>query len=52
MGMAYIYAYTGSMSFYDNVQALMQNIQQPMVLLGLGLIVFAVAFQTVFSAIP
>ena len=45
MGMAYIYAYTGSMSFYDNVQALMQNIQQPMVLLGLGLIVFAVAFK-------
>ena len=24
MGMAYIYAYTGSLSFYDNVQALMQ----------------------------
>ena len=45
MGVAYIYAYTGSMSFYDNVQALMQNIQQPMVLLGLGLIVFAVAFK-------
>ena len=45
MGMAYIYAYTGSLSFYDNVQALMQAIQQPMVILGLGLIIFAVAFK-------
>lgn len=45
MGMAYIYAYTGSLSFYDNVQALMQAIKQPMVILGLGLIVFAVAFK-------
>jgi len=45
MGMAYIYAYTGSLSFYDNVQALMQALKQPMVILGLGLIVFAVAFK-------
>ena len=45
MGMAYIYAYTGSLSFYDNVQALMQAIQQPMVILGLGLIICAVAFK-------
>ena len=45
MGMAYIYAYTGSLSFYDSVQALMQNITQPMVILGLGLIIFAVAFK-------
>ena len=45
MGMAYIYAYTGSLSFYNNVQALMQAIQQPMVILGLGLIIFAVAFK-------
>ena len=45
MGMAYIYAYTGSLSFYDNVQALMQAIHQPMVVLGLGLIIFAVAFK-------
>lgn len=45
MGMAYIYAYTGSLSFYDNVQALMQALQQPMVILGLGLIIFAVAFK-------
>ncbi|WP_043970803.1 MULTISPECIES: NADH-quinone oxidoreductase subunit NuoN [Acinetobacter] len=45
MGMAYIYAYTGSLSFYDSVQALFTAIQQPMVLLGLGLIIFAVAFK-------
>ena len=45
MGMAYIYAYTGSLSFYDSVQTLMQNITQPMVILGLGLIIFAVAFK-------
>lgn len=45
MGMAYIYAYTGSLSFYDSVQALMQNISQPLVLLGIGFILFAVAFK-------
>lgn len=45
MGMAYIYAYTGSLSFYDSVQALIENISQPMVILGLGLIIFAVAFK-------
>ncbi len=45
MGMAYIYAYTGSLSFYDSVQALMQAIQQPMVIIGLGLIIFATAFK-------
>lgn len=45
MGMAYIYAYTGSLSFYDSVQALFGVIKQPMVLLGLALIIFAVAFK-------
>lgn len=45
MGMAYIYAYTGSLSFYESVQALLQALQQPMVIVGLGLIVFAVAFK-------
>jgi NADH-quinone oxidoreductase subunit N len=45
MGMAYIYAYTGSLSFYESVQALMQNLQQPMVLLGIAFIIFAVAFK-------
>ncbi|MCH7336206.1 NADH-quinone oxidoreductase subunit NuoN [Acinetobacter sp. NIPH 2699] len=45
MGMAYIYAYTGSLSFYDSVQNLFSVIDQPMVLLGLALIIFAVAFK-------
>lgn len=45
MGMAYIYAYTGSLSFYDAVQVLLQNIQQPLVLLGIAFIIFAVAFK-------
>lgn len=45
MGMAYIYAYTGSLSFYESFQVLMQNIRQPMVLLGLALIIFAVGFK-------
>ena len=45
MGMAYIYAYTGSLSFYESFQALMQNIRRPMVLLGLALIIFAVGFK-------
>ncbi|AWL28224.1 NADH-quinone oxidoreductase subunit NuoN [Acinetobacter defluvii] len=45
MGMAYVYAYTGSLAFYDAVPALFQAIQQPMVILGLGLIVFAIGFK-------
>ncbi|WOE32833.1 MULTISPECIES: NADH-quinone oxidoreductase subunit NuoN [unclassified Acinetobacter] len=45
MGMAYIYAYTGSLSFYDSVQVLLQNIHQPLVLLGIALIIFAIGFK-------
>ena len=45
MGMAYLYAYTGSLSFYDSVQALFEAIKQPMVVLGLGLIIFAIGFK-------
>ncbi|WP_173912778.1 NADH-quinone oxidoreductase subunit NuoN [Acinetobacter sp. Marseille-Q1618] len=45
MGMAYVYAYTGSLAFYEAVPALFQAIQQPMVILGLGLIVFAIGFK-------
>ncbi len=45
MGIAYIYAYTGSLSFYDSVQALLQNINQPLVLLGIGFIIFAIGFK-------
>ena len=45
MGMAYIYAYTGSLAFYESFQALIEAIKQPMVILGLGLIVFAIGFK-------
>ena len=45
MGMAYIYAYTGSLSFYDSVQVFVESIHKPLVILGLGLIVFAIAFK-------
>ncbi|OTG83868.1 NADH-quinone oxidoreductase subunit NuoN [Acinetobacter sp. ANC 4648] len=45
MGMAYLYAYTGSLSFYDSFQALFAAIQQPMVIVGLGLIIFAIGFK-------
>lgn len=45
MGIAYIYAYTGSLAFYESFQALIEAIKQPMVILGLGLIVFAIGFK-------
>ena len=45
MGMAYIYAYTGSLSFYGSVEALFVAIKQPLVLLGLLLILIAFAFK-------
>ncbi|GAB3047511.1 NADH-quinone oxidoreductase subunit NuoN [Acinetobacter apis] len=47
MGMAYIYAYTGSLSFYLGFDALLGMLKagNPMVILGIGLILFAVAFK-------
>ncbi len=45
MGMAYIYAYTGSLSFYGNVEVLLASIKQPMVLIGLAMIMMAIAFK-------
>ncbi|WP_343597575.1 NADH-quinone oxidoreductase subunit NuoN [Acinetobacter sp.] len=47
MGIAYIYAYTGSLSFYTGFVPLLQAIKagNPMVVLGLGLIIFAIAFK-------
>ena len=45
MGMAYLYAYTGSLAFYESFQALFEVIKQPMVVLGLGLIIFAIGFK-------
>ncbi|MEB3755125.1 NADH-quinone oxidoreductase subunit NuoN [Acinetobacter sp. MD2(2019)] len=47
MGIAYIYAYTGTLSFYTGFMPLLQAIKagNPMVVLGLGLIIFAIAFK-------
>lgn len=47
MGMAYIYAYTGTLSFYTGFASLLQMVKMgnPMVILGLGLIIFAIAFK-------
>ncbi|MCF8998553.1 NADH-quinone oxidoreductase subunit NuoN [Acinetobacter nectaris] len=47
MGIAYIYAYTGTLSFYNGFQQLLHLIQtgNPMVILGVGLIIFAVSFK-------
>lgn len=47
MGMAYIYAYTGTLSFYTGFGSLLQMVKMgnPMVILGLGLIIFAIAFK-------
>ncbi|WP_089603740.1 NADH-quinone oxidoreductase subunit NuoN [Acinetobacter piscicola] len=45
MGMAYLYAYTGSLAFYESFQTLFEVIKQPMVVLGLGLIIFAIGFK-------
>lgn len=52
MGMAYLYAYTGTLSFYqvaDNVPSVVvlfqQLLKQPFVILGLGLMLFAIAFK-------
>ena len=47
MGMAYIYAYTGSLTFYESFQGLFQAIQtgHAAVIIGLGLIIFAIGFK-------
>ena len=45
MGMAYIYAYTGTLSFVAEPGKLFTVFSQPAVVIGLALIVFAVAFK-------
>ncbi|ENW87274.1 NADH-quinone oxidoreductase subunit N [Acinetobacter pseudolwoffii] len=45
MGMAYIYAYTGTLSFVAEPGKLFTVFSQPAVIIGLALIVFAVAFK-------
>ncbi|OTG85496.1 NADH-quinone oxidoreductase subunit N [Acinetobacter sp. ANC 4558] len=45
MGMAYIYAYTGTLDFVAAPSKLFSAFEQPAVILGLALIIFAVAFK-------
>ena len=45
MGMAYIYAYTGTLNFVAAPGKLLTMFEQPAVVLGLALIIFAVAFK-------
>ena len=45
MGMAYIYAYTGTLNFVAAPAQLFSMFSQPAVILGLALIIFAVAFK-------
>ncbi len=45
MGMAYVYAYTGTLNFVSEPGKLFTTFGQPAVVLGLALIVFAVAFK-------
>lgn len=45
MGFAYVYAYTGEMGFTESAMKIIEVIHEPLVVLGLGLIVFACAFK-------
>ena len=45
MGMAYIYAYTGSLSFVGEPGKLLSVFNQPAVVVGLAFIIFAVGFK-------
>ncbi|RKG29779.1 NADH-quinone oxidoreductase subunit NuoN [Acinetobacter tianfuensis] len=45
MGMAYVYAYTGTLNFVAEPSKMFTTFSQPAVVLGLALIVFAVAFK-------
>lgn len=45
MGLAYIYAYTGEMSFSYSAEKIVNVLQEPLVVLGMGLVLFALAFK-------
>lgn len=45
MGFAYLYAYTGDMSFINSAQKIVHLLNQPLVIVGLALIIFACAFK-------
>lgn len=47
MGIAYIYAYTGTLSFYSGFEVLLKMIRMgnPVVLIGVAMVLFAMAFK-------
>ena len=45
MGFAYVYAYTGEMLFSASAEKVVQVINEPLVVIGLGMVVFAIAFK-------
>lgn len=45
MGMAYVYAYTGEMSFTGSALKIIHVVNEPLVVIGLGMIIFALAFK-------
>lgn len=45
MGFAYVYAYTGEMGFTNSAVKIIEHLNEPLVVLGLGLVLFACAFK-------
>lgn len=45
MGFAYVYAYTGTMLFTDSAIKIIEVLHEPLVVVGLALVVFASAFK-------
>ncbi len=45
MGMAFLYSYTGTMDFRNLGQVLVQVIHEPIVVMGMGLMIVAIAFK-------
>ncbi|KAA8734467.1 NADH-quinone oxidoreductase subunit NuoN [Acinetobacter qingfengensis] len=45
MGLAYVYAYTGEMSFMESALKIVHTLNEPLVVIGLALVVFASAFK-------
>lgn len=47
MGIAYIYAYTGTLSFYNGFEQLLKAVKlgNPVVVLGIAMVLFAMAFK-------
>ena len=45
MGLAYLYAYTGELSFAYSAEKLVVALHEPLIVLGMGLVLFAIAFK-------